>query len=315
MATQYAVMHTEKGKGIGGGSGNHIDRTLGMEHTFKHADPKRLHLNIDYSPSASKNLTVPEAVTKRIHQGYKSNRKIRSDSVKFLSTVFTGSHEQMIKLSQDPKELERWVKANADFASEEFGVENIVRFVLHMDEKTPHLHCIHVPLTEDGRLTAKEVLGDRNDLKGRQTRYGLAMKPFGLARGEGKEGVYHEKAEEYYRRINITEKFIDNLDVKGLFGIKTDETLQNTKKALKTALMDIQRAKRSLEQQQIELQTTKKTNAQFKKDTAFYKENLIKANNRLERVAKNPESYKKLKAQFEALDMKKIKGKGKGFTR
>ena len=41
----YAVYHTEKGKISSGGIGNHIDREQGAEHTYKHSDPERIHLN------------------------------------------------------------------------------------------------------------------------------------------------------------------------------------------------------------------------------------------------------------------------------
>ena len=33
-----------------------------------------------------------------------------------------------------------------------------------MDEKTPHLHLCFVPLTPDGRLSAKEIIGNRKNL-------------------------------------------------------------------------------------------------------------------------------------------------------
>ena len=34
----FAVYHTSKGKGSGGGLGNHIDRIKGKEYTYKNAD-------------------------------------------------------------------------------------------------------------------------------------------------------------------------------------------------------------------------------------------------------------------------------------
>ncbi len=35
-----------------------------------------------------------------------------------------------------------------------------------MDEKTPHLHVVFVPLTQDNRLSAKEIIGNRKKLMG-----------------------------------------------------------------------------------------------------------------------------------------------------
>jgi hypothetical protein len=257
MAKQYAVLHTEKGKASGGGIGNHIDRKFGMEHTYPHADPKRLHLNIDFTEENFKYKTLPEAISIRIQEGYTAEKKIRNDAVKYLSTVLTGTHEQMKEIAADHNSFEKWIQANYSFACNEFGKENIVRFVVHLDEKTPHLHCVHVPLTADGRLSAKEIMGDAKKLKLRQDKYALAMKPFGLQRGEVRQGVHHETAQDYYRRINITEDFIENLDVEGLFGVKTNETLKKTKEALKIALMDIERLKTDIQRTETSLKNVK----------------------------------------------------------
>ena len=41
------------------------------------------------------------------------------------------------------------------------GEENITRFAVHLDEKTPHIHCVFVPITEDGRLSAGDWVGNR----------------------------------------------------------------------------------------------------------------------------------------------------------
>lgn len=42
---------------------------------------------------------------------------------------------------------------------------------MHMDEKTPHMHLSFVPLTEDKRLCAKEILGNKKKLTWWQDRY------------------------------------------------------------------------------------------------------------------------------------------------
>jgi hypothetical protein len=42
--------------------------------------------------------------------------------------------------------------------SNEFGKENIVDVSLHLDETSPHVHVIAVPITKDGRLCAKDWL-------------------------------------------------------------------------------------------------------------------------------------------------------------
>lgn len=48
--------------------------------------------------------------------------------------------------------------------AERVGEDNIVSAVIHLDEKTPHMHLCFVPLTKDHRLCAKEILGNRTHL-------------------------------------------------------------------------------------------------------------------------------------------------------
>lgn len=49
-------------------------------------------------------------------------------------------------------------KDSYNFLAERYGKENVISAVVHMDEKTPHMHFNFIPATEDGRLSAKEIL-------------------------------------------------------------------------------------------------------------------------------------------------------------
>ena len=62
------------------------------------------------------------------------------------------------------KETAAFFQSATDFLIQRIGRENIVSAVVHMDERTPHMHLIFVPLTKDNRLCAKEILGNRVDL-------------------------------------------------------------------------------------------------------------------------------------------------------
>ena len=75
----------------------------------------------------------------------------------------------------------------------------------HLDEKTPHIHATIVPLTPDGRLSAKEIVGNNKKLAELQDRYATAMQSFGLERGERGSKVTHRTTQEYYKGVNSLE--------------------------------------------------------------------------------------------------------------
>ncbi|PRY00211.1 plasmid recombination enzyme, partial [Pontibacter ummariensis] len=188
--------HAEKMSASGAGLGNHIDRKEGHEHTFQNADPERRHLNQAFAVTAHCAKPMHLAITDRIAEGYTGTTAIRKDAVRALSLVFTGTHEDMKAIEADPEKMKGWLKANYQFVAQEFGKENVVRLVLHLDEKTPHLHAVVVPLRE-GKLTAKTILGNKKDMSQRQDRYAQAMAPFGLSRGvRGSKAIHN--AEGWY---------------------------------------------------------------------------------------------------------------------
>lgn len=199
----YAILHLKKGKGSGSGLGNHIDRKVGKEHSYKNADPRRRDLNIKYTPNKYTKMDFSRAIDQRIQDGYRSNRKIRTDAVRYCNAILSGSHIEMKKMEKNEKKFNSWVQKNYDFMCENFGAENIVRFSLHLDEKTPHIHCCFVPITSEGKLSAKEVMGNKSNLQKLQDNYALAMVDFGLKRGLRSSGQRHETAQQYLSLIHI----------------------------------------------------------------------------------------------------------------
>ena len=84
--------------------------------------------------------------------------RVRKDSVKFVDTLVTVSPE-FAKAHE--AEMPEYFKRAFNFLKERVGEENIISAVVHMDERTPHLHLCFVPLTKDKRLSAKEILGNK----------------------------------------------------------------------------------------------------------------------------------------------------------
>ena len=179
----FAVLHIEKVTTGANSLGAHIDRSPGHTYTYKNADPARLQENNHLTCGGFNKMKLGEAIDLRIKTAYTGKKAIRKDAVKGMSIVLTGSHDEMKKIASDGKTRNAWLNANIKFVKEEFGEDNVVRFTLHMDEKTPHIHAVIVPLTKDGRLSAKELMGDKIAMSERQTRYADQMQPFGLERG------------------------------------------------------------------------------------------------------------------------------------
>lgn len=87
--------------------------------------------------------------------------RVRRDSVKFVETLITTSPEfAKAHESEMPEYFERAL----GFLKERVGEENIFSAVVHMDERTPHMHLCFVPLTKDKRLSAKEILGNKKNM-------------------------------------------------------------------------------------------------------------------------------------------------------
>ena len=237
MAKQYAIIHVQKHSSTGGGLGNHIERTPGKEHTYPHANPEMKKYNRSYD-GGYKGISLGNAVQQRIEKGYTGKTPIRKDAVKFLSLILTGTHEQIMKIHQTNL-FSAYVQANKDFLKEEYGKDNIVKLELHRDEKTPHFHAIIVPLTKDGRLSAKEVVGDRKKLKAFQDRYAAAMKPFGLERGEEESKNTHITTKEFYQELEKTRKEVEKLDLTRVNLIPPAVKTEIIKRYAKTAKLDL----------------------------------------------------------------------------
>ena len=101
-----------------------------------------------------------------------------------METLITGSPDLLQPMRHD--EMLAYMKRAYDFMAERVGEQNIVSAVIHIDEKTPHMHLCFVPLTEDGRLSAKDILGNKKKLTQWQDEYWSYMvkKYPDLERGE-----------------------------------------------------------------------------------------------------------------------------------
>lgn len=76
----------------------------------------------------------------------------------FLQAVERGRNVSREKaLAMGKEETRRFFAEAAAYLTDFVGRENVVSAMVHMDEKTPHMHFLHVPVTPDGRLCAKDI--------------------------------------------------------------------------------------------------------------------------------------------------------------
>lgn len=82
-------------------------------------------------------------------------KAIRKDAVHMCGLVVSSDKAFFDQLN--PDETKRFFEESAKYLTEFVGKENVISAMVHMDEKTPHMHFLHVPITKDGRLCAKDI--------------------------------------------------------------------------------------------------------------------------------------------------------------
>lgn len=88
--------------------------------------------------------------------------RTRKDSVRVVEALITASPEFF--KGKKPAEVKKFFEDALHFIEKHQARETILSTVVHMDEKTPHMHLSFVPLTPDKRLSAKEIVGNKKKL-------------------------------------------------------------------------------------------------------------------------------------------------------
>ena len=88
--------------------------------------------------------------------------RVCSNSVRVVETLITASPEFFE--GKKNEEVCAYFEHALGFLQSRIVPENFISAVVHMDEKTPHMHVSFVPITEDGRLSAKEIVGNKKKL-------------------------------------------------------------------------------------------------------------------------------------------------------
>ena len=176
---QYAIMRFAKYKGPEiGNIEAHNERTKEKYASNPDVDTSRSKYNFHLVKPPGKYRTESE------RQIAAAGCRTRKDSIRMIETLFTASPEFF--KGKKRAEIREFFEKALHFLEQHQSKETIISAVVHMDEKTPHMHLCFVPLTVDGRLSAKEIVGNKKKLTQWQDRFWehMVKKYPDLERGE-----------------------------------------------------------------------------------------------------------------------------------
>ena len=149
----------------------------------------------------------------------------KSKNVVADELLFTATHKFFDNMTND--DIVEWANTCMDFVYEDLGYkkEQILHSVIHLDEETPHLHCVVVPLvkkldkrtnTERYTISKKQYIKDKIHLSQLQDKYHhrLTEKGYDLERGIKGSNAKHQKTKEFKKTTRYYENKVDVINSK-----------------------------------------------------------------------------------------------------
>ena len=190
-------------------------------------DHSKTYLNYDLVNEYNQNFN--NLIDEKIEQNYTGKRKIRTDAVKHVDGLITSDKEFFD--NQTPEDTKQFFVFFKEFLEQEYGKDNLLYATVHMDEKTPHMHYGVVPITDDGRLSAKQVVGNKKALTEFQDRFNeyVNQRGYDLERGQSRQvtNAKHEQMSQYKQK---TEYYKQEYERESQ---KTDEIKQKNDKLVR----------------------------------------------------------------------------------
>lgn len=185
----YAVVHMMKIKsGAVGGIQSHNNR----EHEPKtNPDVDMSHSEDNYDLISCDNYK--RSIKEKLSNLVESSRAVRKDAVVVCNFIVTSDNETMNALGADRQR--EFFQDSVKWFSDRYGADRVLNATVHMDEATPHLHIGVMPITQDGRLSAKAIF-TKTEMKAIQTEFARDVgEKYGLERGvEGSERTHLSEA-------------------------------------------------------------------------------------------------------------------------
>ena len=156
--------------------------------------------------------------------------------------LFTATHKFFDNMTRE--DIINWANTCMDFVYEDLGYkkEQVLHSVIHLDEETPHLHCVVIPLvkkldkrtnTERYTISKKQYIKDKIHLSELQDKYHqrLTEKGYDLERGIKNSDTKHQKTKELKKTTRYYENKVKNINKKlDIVMNEFDEKMKTTKK-------------------------------------------------------------------------------------
>ncbi|KAF3722104.1 MobV family relaxase, partial [Escherichia coli] len=125
--------------------------------------------------------------------------KRRKDAVLCVEYVMTASPEWWKSASS--QQQAEFFDRSRKWLADKYGAENILVASVHRDETSPHMTAFVVPKTKDGRLSAKEFIGNKAQMTRDQTTFAAAVRDLGLTRGIEGSKAHHQTIRAFYEAL------------------------------------------------------------------------------------------------------------------
>ena len=275
MKPQHAILRFAKYKGPEiANIEAHNERTKDKYASNPDIDPSRSHLNFHLIEPKHRYRAEAERQIKE------AGCRTRSDSVRLVEALVTASPEFF--QGKKKAEIKAFFQEAVTFIQQHQDPKTIVSAAVHMDEKTPHMHLSFVPLTEDGRLCAKEILGNRKKMTWWQDQFWehMVRKYPDLERGEsasktGRDHIPPRVFKEMTRLSKQKAKIEEVLAGVNAFNAKSKAA--EIEKLLDQYIPAVEQMHTTLKKYQIAFTKTTKENKKLKHENAQLEESLDKA--------------------------------------
>ena len=165
-----------------------LNGLAGIQHHLLDRERVKTNPDIDLSRSqlnhSIENLS-PENLVNNVRQRIKQlnlKRKLRTDAVGLEDIIIGASADFMLQLGTEKRE--QYFKDSLHFFQNRYGKENVMYCHCHLDESNPHIHIGIIPVTPDGRLSARDVFNPKSLEKLQTDFHHEVSQHYGLERGQ-----------------------------------------------------------------------------------------------------------------------------------